>query len=329
MTDISQEEANKLFANVSQAMQADDSTKLSELLAQETPVEEPVVEVPPADEPEEVVEEEEEASSDTDDTADTTEEDKLSDKDSKDTKSDDPLETLRTEIAELRKAQQSVSSQVGRVPSIQRRLAEYDKKLADLAQSTSSQTSEKVKPKIEAALKDLEDTDPALASTLKTIMGEALGGVDTEARAREIANTKAARDAEYADYVQTQQSILLSKYPNVKEVFTGEHWQSWKKEQPKHILELATSDDAQAVIMALDLYKADMLAKYPDTAKPAVVEEKAVSERASKIEEERKKQQQRAANLDQGKPPARVKEPSDPEALLKKYFEDIQKQNGR
>ena len=67
----------------------------------------------------------------------------------------------------------------------------------------------------------------------------------------------------------------------------------------------------------------------PSIQRTAVVEEKAVSERASKIEEERKKQQQRAANLDQGKPPARVKEPSDPEALLKKYFEDIQKQNGR
>lgn len=331
MTDISQEEANKLFANVSQAMQADDSDKLSTLLTQETPVEEPAIEDLPADEPEEEVPEVEDDTTDSDQSdEESEEEDKSPEQGDKDKKSDDPLEALRAEIAELRKSQQAVSSQVGRVPSIQRRLADYDKKLAELSKATSSQASEKVKPKIEAALKDLEDTDPALASTLKTIIGETLGGVDGEAHAREIANLQAARDAEYADYVAEQKNILLGKYPNVGEVFNGEHWQAWKKEQPRHIVELATSDDAQAVIMALDLYKADMLKKYPDVNKETVKEEPAVvNEQAAKIEEGRKQQQARAANLSNGKPPARVKEPSDPEALLKKYFEEIQKQNGR
>lgn len=327
MTDLSQEEASKLFASVSKAMQSDDSTKLSELLTQETPIEEqPIEEEAPVETPE-LEEETEEVDTSEDDKE---EEDKSSDEDDKDKKSDDPLEALRNEIAELRKAQQSASSQLGRVPSIQRRLSEYDKKLAELSKATSSQTSEKAKPEIEAALKDLEDTDPALASTLKTILGKALGSVDEEAHAREIANLQSARDREYADYVAEQKNILISKYPNVGEVFGSDHWQAWKKEQKQHILDLATSDNAEAVIMALDMYRADMLAKYPDlNKKPEEKEVVVVDERAQKIEEQRKQSQQRAANIDGGKTPARVKEPADPEALLKKFFDDIQKQNGR
>ena len=38
-TELTQEEANKLFNSVSQAMREDDSNKLSELLAEESPEE--------------------------------------------------------------------------------------------------------------------------------------------------------------------------------------------------------------------------------------------------------------------------------------------------
>jgi hypothetical protein len=307
---------NDLFNEISKAMQDDDSTKLSSLLAQETPEEEeqPEEELP-ADEPE------------GDSTQD--EQDEPSEEDGEEqevaTEEVDPLAALRAELAELKKNQQSLSSQAGRVPSLQRKLAEYDRQLADLKKNaTSGTTSDKVKPKLDEALKDLEDTDPALAAAIRNAVGGALSEVDTGSAAREISRIESLREAEYAEYVEAQKEVLLNKYPNVSEVFASDSWKTWKKEQPKHVLELAGADSAEAVIMALDIYKRDMLARHPELAVQKT-EKPVVDERASQIEESRKKQQQRAANLDSGKPPARSKGPSDPEALFKQFSEEIRK----
>lgn len=306
----------ELFQQVSKAMQDDDSTKLSSLLAQETPEEEEQPEEDlPADEPEDDTPEDEQ--------------DKPSDEDGKDeedtSQDEDPLALLRKEIAELKKSQQSLSSQAGRVPSLQRKLADYDRQLADLKKNaTSDKTSDKVKPKLDEALKDLEDTDPALAAAIRNAVGGALSEVDTGSSAREIARIESLREAEYAEYVEAQKEVLLTTYPNVADVFASDSWKTWKKDQPKHVLELAGSDSAEAVIMALDLYKRDMLARHPEIAAKQG-ETTVVDERAQQIEESRKKQQQRAANLDSGKPPARSKGPSDPEALFKQFSEEIRK----
>lgn len=308
---------NDLFNEISKAMQDDDSVKLSSLLAQETPEEEEQPEEDTlADEPEvETTEDEQDEPSDEDgeEVEDTT-------------KDEDPLSAMQREIAELRKSQQSLSSQAGRVPSLQRKLAEYDRQLADLKKNaTSDKTSDKVKPKLDEALKDLEDTDPALAAAIRNAVGGALSEVDTGSSAREIARIESLRETEYAEYVEAQKEVLLTTYPNVSDVFASDSWKTWKKEQPKHVLELAGSDSAEAVIMALDLYKRDMLARHPEMATKQEGN-KVVDERAQQIEESRKKQQRTAANLDSGKPPARSKGPSDPEALFKEYSESIRKE---
>lgn len=330
MPDLTEQEAQRLFVDVSQALQSDDSTKLSDLLAQETPVvEEQPVEETPAEEPEEEEEEVEESTEPSDDDKED-KEDKSADEPADDKKKDDedPLVALRAEIEELRKKQQTVSSQAGRVPSIQRRLEQYDKRLAELAQATPGQTTQKVKPKIEEALKELEETDPALAKTIATVMEQALGSVDEDSNAKEIERIKSLRDDEYADYVAEQRDILLDKYPNAVEVFASKHWKDWKAEQPKHIVELASSDSAEAVAMALDIYRRDMLEKYPELNKQEEQpkEEPVVNERAKQIEEERKKNQSQSVNLESGKSPAKSKEPADPEALFKAYSEKIRKE---
>lgn len=324
-TELTQEEANKLFNSVSQAMREDDSNKLSELLAEESPEEQeqPVEE--------ETHEEEEDSDTPEESTEDTdTNEESADEADEEQTTKDDPLAALRNEIEALKKAQHSFSSQMGRVPSIQRRLAEYDKQLAALKSATSSQTSEKVKPKIDKALKDLEDTDPALANTLRSMMGEALSEVDNGTTAREIERLQSLREIEYAEYAAEQRNILLGKYPNAADVFKSDHWKSWKKEQPDHILSLATSDSAEAVLMALDLYKRDMLIKFPELNKDNKQDDKVVEEKneeATKIEEQRKRQQkQTSADVRNGKAPVKSKGPLDAEALFKQYSEQLRKE---
>ena len=223
MPDLTQDEANKLFAEVSQAMQSDDSTKLSDILAQETPdVKEQPVEDEPADE-----EPADDADVDT-----TTEADEVDDKDEEDTsapeadndKQEDPLAAMRAEIESLRKELQPLKSQTGRISAVQSRLAKYDKQLAELSQATSSQTVEKVTPKVNEALKDLEFTDPALAKAIRDAMEAALGGVASESTAQQIAQVEALREADYEVYRQEQTEALLSKYPNAAEVFNSSHW---------------------------------------------------------------------------------------------------------
>ena len=323
MPDLTQDEANKLFAEVSQAMQNDDSTKLSDILAQETPdvEEQPVEDEPANDEP-----------ADDADVDTTTEADEVDDKDEEDTsaleadkdKQDDPLAAMRAEIESLRKELQPLKSQTGRISAVQSRLAKYDKQLAELSQATSRQTVEKVTPKVNEALKDLEITDPALAKTIREVMESALGGVASESTAQQIAQIEALREADYEVYRQEQTEALLSKYPNAAEVFNSPHWKAWKNSQPKHVQDMATSDSADAVGEALERYRADMIKLHPEleqkTQEQAVTT--VVDPRAQQVEEERKRQQKTAANLDNGKTPSRTKEPADPDALFKKIFND-------
>ena len=107
-------------------------------------------------------------------------------------------------------------------------------------------------------------------------------------------------------------------------MFRSKGWADWKAKQPKHVIDMATSDDAIAVSEALERYRADILREYPELAEKQEQkkEEPKVNERAQQIEEERKRAQQKAANLDGGKPPARSKEPTDPEALFNKLFKE-------
>lgn len=315
--ELTEEDAAKLFNDVSEAIREEDSTKLSALLVQESPEEEQPNEETHEETPEEEVEQEEDK------------EESAEEADNKqETEEEDPLAKLKAEIEELRKAHHTFSSQVGRVPGIQRRLAEYDRQLAELKSATSGKPSDKTDPEIEAALKDLEDTDPALAKTIKDVVNKAKSQVDTGHIAREIERVQSLREIEYAEYASQQKDILLSKYPNAPEVFKSQHWQSWKKEQPEHIRNLATADSADAVIMALDMFKKDMIQKYPELNKQTQTEEEQpqVNERAQQIEEERRKKQTSSAAISNGKPPVRGKEPANPQALFEQYSEQVRKE---
>ena len=307
----------KFFNEVSQAIQGDDNVKLSSLFEQETPEEERPEEEVPAEEPEQELQEE-----DNEQPAEEAGEEQETEQ-----KDEDPIAALRAEIESLKKGQHEIKSQSGRVSSLQRRLAEYDKKLAELDKATSSQASTKVKPEIEEALKELQETDPVLARTIQSVMDKALGGVDAEMHTKERERITALRDADYAAYQEEQKEVLLSHVPNAVQVFQSDSWAKWKQSQPKHVLDLAQSDDAQAVLMALDLYKRDMIAQNPDLNKSKTEEQSVVvDERANKLEEERKRKQLNAANLDTGKAPSRTKLPNNPEALFQQDFDKIMKE---
>lgn len=319
MNQLSEKEANKLFNEVSKAVQEDDTNKVSDLLATETPDDElEVEEIPdpdlPADEEDEpedegVKDEQEDAPEDNEPA------DEPAGKDE-----DDPLKDLRDQLAAMQKENQALRSQAGRVPHVQRKLDELDKKLAQLTASPSSQASAKITPKVDELLKDIEETDPALAKAMKEVVATAIDGLDEEHRSREIQNLQALREQEAKAYQQAEVNRLLEMYPDAPKVFASPQWAEWKKEQPEHILRLAQSDNADYVALAFDLYARDMRAKYPELAEQAQNAEK-----ATKVEEVRRAKQQKAANLDRPNVPAKDKQPTNPEALFAKFSEEIRK----
>src|SRR5690606_1588573 len=115
---------------------------------------------------------------------------------------DDPLKDLRDQLAAMQKENQALRSQAGRVPHVQRKLDELDKKLAQLTASPSSQASAKITPKVDELLKDIEETDPALAKAMKEVVATAIDGLDEEHRSREIQNLQALREQEAKAYQQ-------------------------------------------------------------------------------------------------------------------------------
>ena len=324
---LTEADSNKLFNEVSQAMQADDNVKLSSLLAQETPTEEQPTQDPPEEEeqPEEIEGKETEESplTEEEDGADEPKEDK------EPTEAEKQLEELRAQLETAKRDNQALRSQAGRVPSIQRKLAEVDKKLAELTTlSPSSQASTKVKPKVEKLLEGIKETDPALADSIAQALGVAIEGVDEELRESQINNLKAERELAAQDYLEEQRERLLSVYPNAPEVFASPHWAEWKKSQPAHIQALAGSDSADAVVMAFELYAKAMTEKYPELGK---TKEEAKStpvenEEAKKLEEARLRKKKDSVDMGTSRAAARDKEPTDPQALFEKFSQEIAKE---
>lgn len=323
---LTEKDSAKLFNEVSQAMQEDDSVKLSTLLAQETPEEEQPTQDPPEEEeqPEELEGKEENSPLTDEETgADDTEEEK------EPTEAEKQLAELRAQLEAAKRDNQALRSQAGRVPSIQRKLAEVDKKLAELTAPTpSSQASTKIQPKVEKLLEGIKETDPALADSIAKALGVAIEGVDEELRTSQINNLKAEREQVTQDYLEEQRERLLSVYPNAPEVFASPHWAEWKKSQPAHVQALATSDSADAVAMAFELYAKAMVEKYPELNKEGSKETPASTEneQAKKLEEARQRKKKDSVDMGTSRATARDKEPTDPLALFEKFSQEIAKE---
>lgn len=321
---LTADEANKLFNEVSKAVQDGDSTALHDVLAQETPEDEEQTDKDTSAEEEvDTSEAEDDSEQDTNDEP----ADEAGNEEEEDGKDKDPIAGLRSEIETLRKELQTSKSQLGRVSSLQSRLAKLDQQLREKTSSTSGRITEKVDPKIRAALKDLEDTDPALANSVAAAIKAALEEVESTSNAQTVETLQTLREVDYDSYIEEQKGILLNKYPNAPQVFASSHWKTWKANAPEHIKSLASSDSAEAMLMALDLYKQDMIKQYPDLAKgeqtaEAPKEAPLVNEEAQRIEAERNKKKRTAANVSGGKSPAVPgKTPSDPNAIFREAME--------
>ena len=330
---LTQAEAEKLFAQVSKSISADDPVKLSELMT------------PSAVEPQEVEEKEEnqveeqgESSSDANTTQVNQEEvQEESGSPSEETQAEpveeeqveepSELTKLKEQLDKLKKENHSLKSQAGRVPSVQRQVAELTKKLEELtnASTPSNLPSAKLAPKLKEKLNKISETDPELAQAIIDSVAAASDEVAFDNLARNQDTIALLRDLHIEEQKQQQMNLLLEEYPNAIDIFKSDAWKSWKNEQSEAVQRLAGSGFARDVALAFELYAKDMIAKHPELA-PKAETPASTNAQATKIEEARQHRKATSVNVATKAAPAQVKLPDDPELLFKQAYADIQKQ---
>lgn len=324
-------EADKLFKQINSATASNDHEKLSNLMDVEAPEPvEPAVEEQPEPVTPDPVEDE------PIDDGEGNEPSPLGDEpaDEPPVTEDEPnepneLDTLRQQLDSLKKENHSLKSQAGRVPHVQKRLSELDKKLAELTkQSPSSQASEKITPKIEAALKKLAGDDPELAAGIRASIEAAVTGMAEESHAKEIANLQFLREQESSAHEAAEAQRLLEMHPNAPDVLRSKHWSDWVSSQSPTMKALVESNSADDLSFAFHRYAHDMQRMHPDLVKatPAAPTPSG-NAIATKIEEDRAKRKVNAADVS-GKPAAHTKQPEDPESLFKKFSAQAAKDLG-
>jgi ribosomal protein L10 len=332
--ELSDKEVAKLFNEVSNSLRGNDTIKLDELMSAEkveveepAPTDESLPDEPEDNTPVEKEEEDKEGGPQDDKPA-----DEPGDDDGVPAKKEesDEVSKLREQLAKLEKDNHSLRSQAGRVPHVQRRLQELDKKLDELTKkqpTPSSQLSDKILDK----LKGIKETDPELADSIAAAIAEATSAVATESHNVAADTLKTLREAEAASAYESEMDRLLGMYPNAKEIFASSHWKEWKSSATNVWKQLASSDNADDVAEAFEKYAKDMQTKFPELAnvskeEPVVKQPPAKNEEAEKIEEERARKKATSVKVGSPTAPAKVSMPDDPDALFKKFSEQIRKE---
>lgn len=321
----------QLFAKMSRSIREQDFETLDSLVTTEqpeTPEVQEVQEAAPVETPEEPIVEEAPAEAAADEVQEVQETGK-----EKPQEEVPPAVGLSKEVQEelnrLRLLEQRVKSEVGRVPALQRKLVELEKKLLK-EQPQNAAGSDGDKPidskELENALAQIGEVDPVTARALQLLRQEALGSIK---KTQSVLEQK-----EEESLLQREWGKLTEKVPQAAEVFRLPEWETWKEEQSPGILQLAQSSFADDVLLAMDKFARDMQAKHgiaPNTATTVQKEEPTVApvvtEVQAKVEESRARRLQAVTPKGNSAAP-KVKEVlTDADAIFAQAYKEIVKKD--
>lgn len=235
------------------------------------------------------------------------------------------------ELARLRQVDLKYRSESGRVPYLQRKLAELEKKLqTDQPPSAAASSGQVIDDKeLQEALAQIEEVDPVTAKAFKLLHQKTEGSVKKTQSIFEQRDEEALLQREYQKLVQVA--------PQAPQVFQLPEWQMWKEEQTPGVREAASSAYADDVLFAMEKFARDMRAKYPELAEPAAkepVKEEVETPAAPAIDPkqaavvEQRTRRLAATNPSSAAPaPQKKEEPSDPEALFAELYKQVQKKD--
>ena len=324
------DDLDALFNDVSAAIAGSDSNKLNELMTAETEESQTTATEEEASAEDATAEETDATPQDAESVSETSQEQEESEEQTTEQTSEEPgdIDELRKKLESLQKENHSLRSQAGRVPHVQRKIQELDKKLAELAaQAPSSRPSAVISEKLANKLSSIKSADPELADVLQEIIstvGASQDEIVDKATTRDKETLALLREQELRQHQEYEAAQLLELYPNAKDVFVSDSWKEWKAAQSKAVQALADGDTAGDVAKAFKLYEQDMLELYPELRKPATP---AVPEKAKQIEEERRNRQTRSASVPTSSSQAtRQTLPDDPDKLFDYFSEKIRKE---
>ena len=315
---MTKEVDEKFFDEVSRAIEKQDTEALNTLMG---PVDDEEIKKEPN---QEVTAEEDEAEvTETDDSPDNKESSDEPNSREEDVEEDnadsEEVAKLKKELEEARTAQHRLKSDAGRVPGLQRKLAELDKRLQEMAEKSAKTTDEDGDS--DASLQDafknehfelIKETDPTLAAALQAILGDAFRASKKESvqAAREVTNT--FREVEEEEALRTEWDKLVEVAPEAPEIFKSPEWSQYKNTLTPAQRALAESGFADDVLVAIERYNR------------FIGKEETVKQTAHVTEERERKLKTKTPGSHSVSPAKR--EADDPNALFHSIYEELRKQ---
>lgn len=153
-------------------------------------------------------------------------------------------------------------SDAGRVPALQKRMVELEKRLSESKRNPNS-PDDVFTPEDKKVLDDLRENDPVMADHLEKLMKGTTGRLRQQMEER-------LRQADESEYAQIAQEIeayeynrLQSMFPNfdVQTVFRSPEWAEWKSRLRPSDRAYAESSSADEVYAAIQWFGQDLQAR--------------------------------------------------------------------
>lgn len=242
------------------------------------------------------------------------------------------------ETEELKKELQRYKSDAGRVPFIQRRMAELEREVRAYKARESQPTQGGSTPasnvagveldeETKAQIEELREVDPTMAKAMERIAKAAIAGSRQNAEAVITSYTQAEQEEADNRFLIEQQTELVRDVPRAYEIFATPQWKQWKETLTPGQRAMAESAYANDVKQAIYAFAAVMNQSQPAAVTPTVeTPQVAVSTEASdKVKQARERKVGTSAEIKTGSAKKSVE--LDEDAYFREAYEKIGKKN--
>lgn len=255
--------------------------------------------------------------------------------------------TANAELEDLKTKLHRAQSDAGRVPYLQRQLAELQRQLrAEKARATEDATRGKksstsvedveLDEETQQSINDLKEIDPVLAKTLERGIKAALTAANR--KVDHVVTTFTEEDQRAADeaFISEQIGILAQRVPQYQQIFASPEWRAWKDTLTPGERALAESSYANEVEKAIYAFAAEMQRVHGQPQQtqqtPPAAPSKPVEEATPPVKQEKnpvtEARERRMATAAEAKSPAakQTKELDD-KAVFEEFYNQIRKEN--
>ena len=178
-----------------------------------------------------------------------------------DVESDDEgetVESLKRQLEEARNVDHRLKSDAGRVPGLQRKLAELDKKLQEMAERSATINENGDDASNDAFdnehLAIIRETDPTLAAAIQKSISAAMKSAQRSSVDAARVVTETFRQEEEEASLRYEWDVLVQEAPEAPEIFRSPEWDMWKQTISPSMRQMAESAMAEDVLIAIERF---------------------------------------------------------------------------